>query len=71
MISAGSGIVVGLIGAFAAARVMATVLFDVPARDPVTFASVGGAVTLVALLACAIPAVRAVRIDPTLAMRTE
>jgi predicted permease len=71
MISAGSGIVVGLIGAFAAARVMATVLFDVTARDPVTFASVGGAVTLVALLASAIPAVRAARIDPTLAMRTE
>ena len=46
-------------------------LFDVPARDPVTFATVGGAITLVALMASAIPAVRAVRIDPTIAMRTE
>jgi putative ABC transport system permease protein len=68
---AGSGIVAGLIGAFAAARLIATLLFEVPARDPVTFATVGGAVLLVALVACSIPAVRAARIDPTLAMRTE
>ena len=68
---AGSGIVVGLIGAFAAARLIATLLFDIPAHDPATFAFVGGAMTLVALIACAIPAARAVRIDPTLAMRTE
>ena len=68
---AGSGIVLGLIGAFAAARLIATLLFDVPAHDPVTFATVGGAVALVALMACAIPAARAVRIDPTMAMRTE
>ncbi len=68
---AGSGIVLGLIGAFAAAGVMATVLFDIPARDPITFAAVGGAAALVALMASAIPAVRAVRIDPTIAMRTE
>ena len=68
---AGGGIVVGLMGAFAAARLMATVLFDVPARDPVTFAAVGGAVALVALLACSIPAARTVQIDPTIAMRAE
>ena len=46
-------------------------LFDIPARDPITFAAVGGAAALVALMASAIPAVRAVRIDPTIAMRTE
>jgi predicted permease len=68
---AGSGIVLGLIGAFAAAGVMATVLSDVPARDPVTFATVGGAIAVVALVASTIPALRAVRIDPTVAMRTE
>lgn len=71
MIWAGSGILVGLIGAFAAARLIATLLFDIPARDPVTFATVGGAMALVALTACSIPAARAVRIDPTTAMRTE
>jgi putative ABC transport system permease protein len=68
---AGSGILVGLLGAFAAARLIATFLFDMPAHDLVTFAAVGGSMTLVALLASAIPAVRAARIDPTIAMRTE
>jgi putative ABC transport system permease protein len=65
------GILAGLIGAFAATRVMATVLFDVTARDPATFAVVGVAVALLALAASAIPALRAVRIDPTIAMRTD
>jgi ABC-type antimicrobial peptide transport system permease subunit len=68
---AGSGILLGLIGAFAATRVIATLLFDIPARDPATFAAVGAGVMFVALLASAIPAARAVRIDPTIAMRTE
>jgi putative ABC transport system permease protein len=68
---AGGGVVVGLIGAFAGARLIATLLFDVPARDPVTFAMVGCAVIVVALMATAIPALRAVHIDPTIAMRTE
>jgi putative ABC transport system permease protein len=71
MTCAGSGVLLGLVGAFAAARLIATLLFDVPARDPLTFAAVGGAVTLVALLASTIPALRAVRIDPTIAMRAE
>jgi putative ABC transport system permease protein len=71
MVWAGSGILAGLIGAFAATRLLSTLLFDIPARDPVTFATIGGAVTLVALAASAIPAVRAVRIDPTIAMRVE
>jgi putative ABC transport system permease protein len=66
-----AGILVGLIGAFTAATLIATLLFDVQARDPVTFVTVGGAVMLVALAASAIPAVRAVHIDPTIAMRTE
>ena len=68
---AGSGIVLGLIGAFAAARLIAALLFDVPARDPVTFTAVGCVVAVVALLACAIPAARAMRIDVTMAMRSE
>ena len=71
MIWAAGGIVLGLIGAFAAARLIATLVFDVPSHDPMTFAAVGGAMALVALLACLIPAARAVRIDPTIAMRTE
>ena len=68
---AGSGILLGLIGAFAAASVIATVLFDVSPHDPVTLATVGGVVALVALVACSIPAARALRVDPTMAMRIE
>jgi putative ABC transport system permease protein len=60
-----------VIGAFAAASVIASLLFDVRAHDPVTFAIVGVVVALVALLACLIPAARAIRINPTTAMRTE
>jgi predicted permease len=71
MVWAGIGILLGLIGAFTLARVIATLVFDVSTRDPVTFAMVGGAVAFVALLAWSIPAARAVRIDPTTAMRTE
>ncbi len=68
---AASGILVGLTGAFATVRLMSTLLFGIPAHDPVTFATVGGTMALVALIACSIPAARAVRIDPTTAMRTE
>jgi predicted permease len=71
MTCAGIGILVGQIGARAGAGLMSSLLFDIPARDPVTFAAIGGAVTLAALAASAIPAVRAVHIDPTIAMRTE
>jgi putative ABC transport system permease protein len=68
---AASGIVLGLIGALATASLIATLLFEVPARDPITFTTVGVAMALVAMAACAIPAARAVRIDPTIAMRAE
>jgi putative ABC transport system permease protein len=68
---ASSGILLGLVGAFAAASALTTLLFDVHAHDPVTFATVAAVVALVALMACSIPAARAVRVDPTTAMRTE
>jgi predicted permease len=68
---AGAGIIAGLAGALAAAKLLATLVFDVAPHDPLTFAAAGTAVTLVALLASTIPALRAVRIDPTIAMRAE
>ena len=71
MKSAGCGIVLGLAGAFALARVLANLLFELPARDPITFMAVGSMLMLVALAACYVPAARATRIDPTLALRTE
>jgi putative ABC transport system permease protein len=71
MTSAGCGIALGLAGAFALTRVLANLVFEVPARDPIAFAAVGSMLVLVALAACYVPAVRAMRIDPTLALRTE
>jgi putative ABC transport system permease protein len=68
---AAGGTLAGLAGALAAAKLLAAALFDVQPRDPVTFAAAGAAVMLVALSACVVPAVRAVNIDPTIAMRTE
>lgn len=68
---AGSGIALGLIGALAVERFLTILLFEVPPHDPVTFTGVAAALAAVALLACAIPASRAVRIDPTVAMRAE
>ena len=66
-----AGLVAGLGGAVAAARALTTLLFGVTSTDPITFASVAGALTLVALLASYIPARRAARVDPMTALRTD
>jgi putative ABC transport system permease protein len=63
------GIVAGLAGAFALARFMATLVFDVSAHDPVTFASVPLLLALVAALAALVPARRATRVDPMTSLR--
>ncbi|MGH9162916.1 MAG: ABC transporter permease, partial [Vicinamibacteraceae bacterium] len=68
---AGIGVALGLAGAFAVNRVVASLLFEVPARDPVTFAAVAATLMVVALTACYVPATRATRINPTLALRSE
>jgi len=65
------GTVIGLAGAFALTRLMRTLLFEITATDPLTYVSVIGLLAVVALLACYIPARRAAKVDPLIALRYE
>jgi putative ABC transport system permease protein len=65
------GIVAGLGGSFALTRYLGTLLFGVGATDPATFVAVAALLMIVALLACYIPARRAMRVDPIMALREE
>jgi predicted permease len=68
---AGAGIVLGLLGAWSISRASASLLFEVSAADPLTFALTAVALTGVAVLACTVPAIRATRIDPLTALRDD
>jgi ABC-type antimicrobial peptide transport system permease subunit len=66
---AGVGIAVGLLGAWSVSRAIASLLFNVSAADPLTFAVTALALAGVAGLACTMPAIRATRIDAMIALR--
>jgi putative ABC transport system permease protein len=67
----GPGLALGLAGALAASRLLGRVLFEVSPTDPATLAAVSGSLALVALVASAVPAWRAARVDPVQALRNE
>jgi predicted permease len=66
---AGIGVGAGIIGAWSLTRLMANELFGVGAHDPLTFVAVAVLLLLVALLACLLPARRATRVEPVIALR--
>jgi ABC-type antimicrobial peptide transport system permease subunit len=68
---AGMGIVVGLVGAAGLTRVMSSLLFGVSTTDALTFATVPALLAAVAFAATVIPAWRATRVDPMVALREE
>lgn len=71
MLTAATGVAIGILGAFALTRAIRSLLFEVSSMDPLTYFGVAFLLMLVAALAAYVPARRATRVDPTVALRSE
>jgi putative ABC transport system permease protein len=71
LVVAVTGVAVGSIGSLVSSRLVASLLFGVTTRDPMTFAGAAVVLVAVAIVACVLPARRASRIEPTIALRAE
>jgi putative ABC transport system permease protein len=67
----GVGLIIGIVGSLLATRLMGTLLFGVTPTDLVSYVAMSLVLCLIALLACFIPAQRAMKVDPTVALRYE
>jgi putative ABC transport system permease protein len=67
----GVGVLVGIVGSLGASRLIGSMLFRVKSYDPLTFIAVAVVLSAVALAACFVPARRASRVDPMVALRYE
>ena len=65
------GIAIGLIVALAVTRMLSSLLFEIDPHDPLTFGGIAGLLAAIALLASYVPAFRATRVDPVVALRYE
>jgi ABC-type antimicrobial peptide transport system permease subunit len=66
-----TGVALGIAGAIAGAQYLATLLFEIKPGDPATIVSVSVVLAMVGLAACYVPARRATRVDPLVALRNE
>jgi ABC-type antimicrobial peptide transport system permease subunit len=71
MIPVAIGIAIGIPGALALTRLMSSLLYGITARDPLTYATAAALLAIVALAACYLPARRAMKVDPLVALRHE